>query len=107
MDWKRIVGQLAFCMLVFLVVNATLIYLHEHAHQQIFKEFGVNSTIEYGFLYQSGLTIPEGRYANVEDARVGNALQAQNEMFGYQITALELPLVLLCLLLMFCLERRV
>jgi hypothetical protein len=105
MDWKRIVGQLAFCMLVFLVVNATLIYLHEHAHQQIFKEFGVNSTIEYGFLYQSGLTVPSGKFASVEDARIVGALNAQNEVFGYQIAALLLPMVLLCLLVMFSFER--
>ena len=74
----------ALCTVV-VVGNLSLVALHESAHQQIFRQYGVESRIEYS-LYAIQ-TVPNGNYS-LEDWRFASGLHAMNEVFGYQVQVL-------------------
>jgi len=94
------------CLAVVGIINAALVVQHETAHQQIFRQFGVNSTIHYGFLWQSGAAWPENEYPSSTDARLGIALHSMNEVFGYQISVILFPMVIMLFLIFLCLPHR-
>lgn len=73
---------------------------HEEAHAQINKLGCDNITIEYGFLYQGGVTkctlkenISEERYLLMR------SLNSQNEIIGYNIATMNITMLLAAFLI--------
>jgi hypothetical protein len=70
-----------------LAFNYFLLLTHESAHQRIFEYFGVPSEVRIGFL--SGSTVPDGNvFVSADVRREVYALQALNDVMGYQVVGL-------------------
>ena len=88
MDFKLLI-LLGCAMLFFGGANMVLISSHENAHKQIFAGYGVGSEIEYGLF--GAKTVADGEdwiELSAEDRRLVSALNALNEVFGYQTLAI-------------------
>lgn len=92
-------------VLVFLVGTITMTRYHESAHQQIYANFGVDSNVELDFFgLLGGKTVPGNNLGRLNSSQymVVGALQAANEVYGYQVfTVLVCVLFFSFILLMF------
>lgn len=98
MDKKIILGGIIYFVyalvvsIIFVTTQNMFIFFHENAHVQINRGFGLNSTVEYGFLGLSGKTTTYlGEMPN-ESIREWEFQSALNEIIGYNIEALFFPL---------------
>lgn len=104
--------QLRVLLLLFLLVGITnmiswrsQVLAHELTHQAIFTAFGVESKIvlhDFGF---RGETVPLSDYKSEEDRRMGNLLQAQNELISYQFFPVYVSNLVLQLILIFAIYK--
>lgn len=83
--------QIYFIALFLIIVSFVAIYhemvrAHEVAHQQIFRYFGINSTIVFYSPFEAA-TIPQNFQLNSSDNRFLYFLQSFNEIFEYQFLA--------------------
>lgn len=83
--------KIYFIALFLIIVSFVAIYhemirAHEVAHQQIFKYFGVNSTIVFYSPFEAS-TIPQNLSLNTSDSRFLYFIQSFNEIFEYQFLA--------------------
>lgn len=83
--------QVYFVALFLIVISFVAIYhemirAHEIAHQQIFKYFGINSTVVFYSPFEAA-TIPQNVNLNASDNRFLYFLQSFNEIFEYQFLA--------------------
>lgn len=85
---------LAYSLLIFVLllvcvgINVNMTIYHENAHKEIFKEYGIHSTIEYKWFSLRGasaLTIPEKGYCN-DNCKSDQNL---NDIVGYHLFALQ------------------
>lgn len=81
--------------------NAFLIFSHEQAHQQIYRNYGVASEIRFG-LFWAG-TFAEQPVA-LEDQAVVQVLHAMNEVMGYQVIAMFNAIVLVLFATLFLVD---
>ncbi|MFH1199713.1 MAG: hypothetical protein V1708_01455 [Candidatus Micrarchaeota archaeon] len=78
---------------------------HEYTHQAIFTAFGVPSQImmrDFGFAAE---TVPSGSFASLEDARIANLLNAQNELISYHFFPSYISNIILQLILVFAIYK--
>ena len=79
-------GVFILFLLVFVVASVLLLGYHELAHQAIYNKFGVDAEISFfPFGAQTQANSSDFAELSESDARVVNALQAANEVYGYQI----------------------
>ena len=82
-----IVGIASFTIFLILILASFMNYTwsHEQAHQQIYKNYGVESEIEYGFFgLNGGVTKPNYQQANRKCDDFCQLAQRQVDSFGYQ-----------------------
>ena len=103
-DMDSLFGDVAFLfVLAFVVVfvNGFGVYIHENAHKTIFGYYDVNSTIHYGFLFDSGDTEPDSSDFYMLDEQTQNSLklaESNVDAFGYPLSTVS---VLLSIILVF------
>ena len=97
-DAILIIGWALLMGFVFLVTDSIDTINHEAVHQQIYDEYGINSTINYNYTLwifpTSGDTEAFERNLTAQDSRDLNLLHAQTELVGYQIHSLTTSVVL-------------
>ncbi len=89
---------------LFLILAVFLIYIvsiemHEIAHIQINKYFGVDSHIEYFTKDYPISTVADNKFSNSEDRRFAYFAHSINEAVGYQLTPYFLGVMLLQIIL--------
>ena len=67
---------------------AVFMIMHENQHKQVFNEYGINSTIEYEFMYISGKTIPNDYHLTEERLISMRNKHIDVEIVGYNFVVL-------------------
>lgn len=83
--------------------NVFLVYAHEYAHQQIYKNFGVEAKME--FFDGQPKTIAESS-VSAEDRVIVRTLHSVNEIVGYQTIASFNGLILFILFILLYTDRQ-
>jgi len=88
---KRAIRKIASTILMavlFISSMASITYYHENVHKEIFRSYGIDSTIEYNFLWMGGRTITN-ETCSTEQCTISHN---QNEIIGYSLSALVVAL---------------
>ncbi len=85
---KMISLTIMVAIIVLIVGQYNMLYMHERAHQQIFARYGIDSEIEMTF--EGGTTTPGHVPPSITKEKIDemNALHLTNDITGYQMQAL-------------------
>ena len=83
---RKLVALFFAYLIIMPLIMAQSIYLHERAHQQIYRYGGVDSKIEFSPYTLTAYTVPikTGEWLN-ESYSQSYILHAQNEIVGYHV----------------------
>lgn len=90
---KQHITLVDFGIVVFILAACALGYMHESAHVEIYKMWGVESHIEYFSHFPDMVTIADGDASGCNDSC--KIAHAANESFGYQALIIYLGIGLL------------
>jgi hypothetical protein len=89
-NWfDRVICCIIFFLVVFWVEGAMSVDYHEAVHHQIFEYCGINSTVRIDWLSLDGVTVPAKNETGFCEASVLASLNAENEIFSYNLTGVE------------------
>ena len=89
-------------IVLFYATGMSMVHVHEQAHKEIYRTYGVESEIKYDWIKISGYTQADYLEAQEKCNELCELAHNQNEIVGYHMSGLVSVLVFLfCIYLMF------
>jgi hypothetical protein len=103
---KEILGIAYKEIFIFILIICTMYFngvmcvnVHEEVHKQVFRNYGVDSTVEINYLTLAGSTSPNMTQYKKYCNESCDILNIQNEIFGYNIIVLIISLWLMVMVI--------